>query len=400
MAGRGRVAAVSISLTDAERRELEGLAGRRKTGLARRARIVVEAATGLQNKEIVARLGIDANTVSKWRRRFAERRCAGCMTNRARGAPRTIGDDEVTRTIQRTLEETPPGATHWSLRSMARATGYAPSTFHRIWKAFSLQPHRSETFKLSTDPPFVEKVRDIVGLYMAPPDHALVLCVDEQSQIQALDRSQPLLPMRPGQPERRTHDYKRHGTTSLFAALDIATGKVIGKCYPRHRPREFLSFLRQIDAAVPAGLDVHLVMDNYATHKTPKIHAWLARRPHWQVHLTPTGASWINQVERFFADLTRRQIRRGVHRSTADLQAAIENYITVTNADPKPFRWAKSADDILASIQRFCLRTINTAHHQINFTSESGHWRGSKPCIAQYKAAVGFFVPLDGRCTV
>jgi transposase len=374
MAGRGRVAAVSISLTDAERQELEGLASRRKTaqGLARRARIVLEASRGLQNKQIVARLGIDANTVSKWRRRFAERRCEGLYDEPRSGAPRTIGDDEIARTIQRTLEETPAGATHWSLRSMARATGYAPSTIHRIWKAFSLQPHRSETFKLSTDPLFVEKMRDIVGLYMAPPDRALVLCIDEKSQIQALDRSQPLLPMRPGQPERRTHDYKRHGTTSLFAALDIATGKVIGKCYPRHRAREFLSFLRQIDAAIPHGLDVHLVMDNYATHKTPAIRAWLARRPHWQVHLTPTGASWINQVERFFADLTSRQIRRGVHRSTADLEAAIESYIAATNADPKPFRWAKSADDILASIQRFCLRTLDTAHQQINIISESG----------------------------
>lgn len=272
-----------------------------------------------------------------------------------------------------TLEETPPNATHWSLRSMARATGYAPSTIHRIWKAFSIQPHRSETFKLSTDPLFVDKVRDIVGLYLAPPERALVLCVDEKSQIQALDRSQPLLPMRPGQPERRTHDYKRYGTTSLFAALDIATGKVIGKCYARHRSREFLSFLRQIDRAVPNDLDVHLVMDNYATHKTASIRAFLAKRPHWHVHLTPTGASWINQVERFFADLTERQIRRGVHRSTQELEAAIDAYIATVNADPKPFRWTKSADDILAAVQRFCLRTVDTAKTQIELTSESGH---------------------------
>jgi transposase len=316
MAGRGRVAAVPIVLSEAERRELEGLAGRRKTaqGLARRARIVLAAAEGLQNKQVVERLGIDANTVSKWRRRFAERRCEGLYDEPRPGAPRTIGDDAIAETIRRTLEETPPNATHWSLRSMARATGYAPSTIHRIWKAFSIQPHRSETFKLSTDPLFVDKVRDIVGLYLAPPERALVLCVDEKSQIQALDRSQPLLPMRPGQPERRTHDYKRHGTTSLFAALDIATGKVIGKCYPRHRAKEFLSFLRQIDRAVPRDLDVHLVMDNYATHKTPAIRAFLAKRLHWHVHLTPTGASWINQVERFFADLTERQIRRGVRK--------------------------------------------------------------------------------------
>lgn len=375
MAGQGRVAAVAIELSDGERRELEGLARRRKTaqGLARRARIVLAAAEGLQNKAIVARLGIDANTVSKWRRRFAERRCAGLHDEPRSGAPRKIGDEAIAETIRKTLEETPPGATHWSLRSMARATGYAPSTIHRIWKAFALQPHRSETFKLSTDPLFVEKVRDIVGLYLAPPERALVLCVDEKSQIQALDRSQPLLPMRPGQPERRTHDYKRHGTTSLFAALDVATGKVIGKCYPRHRAREFLNFLRTIDANVPAGLDVHLVMDNYATHKTAAIRAWLAKRPHWHVHLTPTGASWINQVERFFADLTARQIRRGVHHSTEDLEAAIRAYIDTVNADPKPFRWTKSADDILATIQRFCLRTIDTAQQQITITSESGH---------------------------
>lgn len=375
MAGRGRVAAVAIELSEAERVELEGLANRRKTaqGLARRARIVLLAADGLQNKEIVACLGGDATTVGKWRRRFAERRCDGLYDEPRSGAPRKIDDDAIAETIRRTLEETPPGATHWSLRSMARATGYAPSTIHRIWKAFALQPHRSESFKLSTDPLFVEKVRDIVGLYMAPPTNALVLCVDEKSQIQALDRSQPLLPMRPGQPERRAHDYKRHGTTSLFAALDIATGKVIGKCYPRHRAREFLSFLREIDAAVPAALDVHLVMDNYATHKTSAIRAWLAKRPHWHVHLTPTGASWINQVERFFADLTNRQIRRGVHRSTAELEAAITDYLAANNADPKPFKWTRSADDILAAVQRFCLRTLDTAQRQIEITSESGH---------------------------
>ena len=256
---------------------------------------------------------------------------------------------------------------------MASATGYAPSTIHRIWKAFSLQPHRSETFKLSTDPLFVDKVRDIVGLYMAPPEKALVLCVDEKSQIQALDRSQPLLPMRPGQPERRSHDYKRHGTTSLFAALDIATGKIIGKCYARHRAKEFLNFLREIDRVTPNEREVHLVMDNYATHKTAAIRAFLAKRPHWYVHLTPTGASWINQVERFFANLTERQIRRGVHRSTQELQEAIDAYIKTVNADPKPFRWTRSADDILAAVNRFCLRTNQTAKMQITQTSESGH---------------------------
>ena len=238
---------------------------------------------------------------------------------------------------------------------MARASGLSVSTVQRIWRAFGLQPHRLETFKLSTDPDFVAKVRDVVGLYVAPPERAVVLCVDEKSQIQALDRSQPLLPMRPGQAARRSHDYKRHGTTSLFAALDIATGQVIGKCFPRHRATEFRRFLDEIEANVPKDLDVHLVMDNYATHKTPLIRSWLAKRPRWHVHLTPTSSSWLNQVERFFALLTDKQIRRGVHRNVADLQADISAFIDRHNADPKPFRWTKSADDILASIERFCL---------------------------------------------
>ena len=273
--------AVSIILSEAERRELAGLARRRKTaqGLARRARIVLAAAEGLDNKMIVARLGADANTVGKWRRRFSERRLDGLYDDPRSGAPRKIGDEQIAEVIGRTLEETPPDGTHWSLRSMARAVGYAPSTIHRIWQAFGLQPHRSETFKLSSDPLFVEKVRDIVGLYLSPPERALVLCVDEKSQIQALDRSRPLLPMRPGQVERRTHDYVRHGTTTLFAALDTATGKVIGQCFPRHRAREFLAFLRTLETRVPDNLDVHLVMDNYATHKTPAVQRWLPASP-------------------------------------------------------------------------------------------------------------------------
>lgn len=369
--------AVAIELTEGERSELESLAGRRRTaqGLARRARIVLLACEGLENTEISARLAADKNTVSKWRRRFAERRLDGLYDEPRPGAPRQITDEAVAETIRLTLETTPPDATHWSLRSMARATGYAPSTIHRIWQAFGLQPHRTETFKLSSDPFFVEKVRDIVGLYLDPPDRALVLCVDEKSQIQALDRTQPLLPLRPGQPERRSHDYKRHGTLSLFAALDIATGKVIGKCYARHRSAEFLKFLRQIEANVPTDLDIHLVMDNSATHKTPAIRKWLAARPRWHAHFTPTSSSWINQVERFFGLLTDKQIRRGVHRSVAELEAAITAYIEATNTDPKPFRWTRSADDILASIKRFCLQTIETAQiqNQINATSESGH---------------------------
>ncbi len=367
--------AISIDLTVDEKLELQSLVRRRKTahGLARRARIVLLAADGLQNKEIAIRTGANADTVGIWRRRFAEYGIDGLYDEPRPGAPRKIGDDEIAATITKTLEETPPNATHWSLRSMARATGYAPSTIHRIWRAFGLQPHRVETFKLSSDPFFVEKVRDIVGLYLAPPERALVLCVDEKSQIQALDRTQPLLPMRPGQAERRTHDYKRHGTLSLFAALDIATGKIIGKCYKRHRSAEFLKFLREVDANIPDDLDVHLVMDNYATHKTQAIRNWLAKRPHWQVHFTPTSTSWINQVERFFAELTQNLLRRGVHCSTQDLECAIDNYINNVNDDPKPFRWTKTADNILASIQRFCLRTSETGKTQklIRGTSEA-----------------------------
>jgi transposase len=240
---------------------------------------------------------------------------------------------------------------------MAAATGFSHTTIRRIWTAFGLQPHRSQTFKLSSDPLFVDKVRDIVGLYLSPPNRALVLSVDEKSQIQALDREQPVLPMMPGIPERRTHSYVRHGTTSLFAALDVASGFVIGKCYKRHRAAEFLDFLQQIDAHVPDGVDVHVIMDNYATHKTARIKAWLVRRPHYHVHFTPTSASWINQVERWFAELTRKQLRRGVHTSTAKLKADIHAFIEQHNKNPKPFKWTKSADEILSSVKRFCQKT-------------------------------------------
>jgi transposase len=347
-----------IGLMEAERAELRGLAARRNTAqaLALRARIVLASATGAQHKQVAAELGCDPQTVRKWRGRFLERRLDGLRDEPRSGAPRTIGDERVEAVLVRTLESAPSDATHWSSRGMARASGLSVSTVQRIWRAFGLRPHRLETFKLSTDPDFVAKVRDVVGLYMAPPDRALVLCVDEKSQIQALDRSQPMLPMRPGQPARRSHDYQRHGTTSLFAALDVATGRVIGKCYPRHRAAEFRRFLDEIEAAVPAGLDVHLVMDNYATHKTRVVRDWLAKRPRWHVHLTPTSASWINQVERFFALLTDKRIRRGVHRSVASLNADIAAFIERHNADPKPFRWTKSADHILASVERFCLR--------------------------------------------
>jgi transposase len=369
--------AVAIELTGAERCTLESLANRRRTaqGMARRARIVLAAADGKENKAIAQEVGADEKTVGKWRQRFAAERIDGLHDEPRSGAPRRIGDDEIAETIRLTLETTPPNATHWSLRSMAKAVSHAPSTIHRIWKAFCLQPHRKETFKLSTDPRFVEKVRDIVGLYMAPPERAVVLCVDEKSQIQALDRTQPLLPMRPGQIERRTHDYTRHGTLSLFAALEAATGRIIGKCFARHRAREFRAFLNTVEASVPHDLDIHVVMDNVSSHKTQAIRNWFAKRPRWQVHYTPTSASWINQVERFFGNLTEKQIRRGVHRSTAELEAAITAYIEAVNADPKPFVWTKSADDILASIKRFCLATLKTAQIQgiMGETSESAH---------------------------
>jgi transposase len=354
MAGRQLAALV---LSDAERRELTSLAARRNTAqaLALRARIVLRCATGRQNKQVAADLQIDQTTVGKWRRRFAEYRIDGLRDEPRSGTPRTIDDARIEAVIVRTLESVPADATHWSSRGMARACGLSVSTVQRIWRAFGLQPHRLGSFKLSTDPDFVAKVRDVVGLYVSPPSHAVVLCVDEKSQIQALDRSQPMLPMRPGQPARRSHDYKRHGTTSLFAALDIATGRVIGRCYARHRAVEFRKFLDEIEAAVPADLDVHLVIDNYATHKAPLIRNWFNRRPRWHVHLTPTSSSWVNQVERFFALLTERQIRRGIHRSVVALKAAITTFIEQHNANPKPFRWTKSADDILASIERFCV---------------------------------------------
>jgi transposase len=356
--GKGR--AVAIVLDDAESRELLTLT--RKHGapqvLAERARIVLAAASGLKNKQIAAKLGVCTHTAGTWRNRFAERRIDGLYDEPRPGAPREIGDDEIAAMVRKTLETRPKGATHWSLRTMGKEVEHSPSTVHRIWRAFGLQPHRAETFKLSSDPLFVEKVRDIVGLYLAPPERAMVLCVDEKSQVQALDRTQPLLPMRPGQPERRSHDYKRHGTTSLFAALDVKAGTIIGKCMVRHRAQEFRKFLDEVERNVPADLDIHIVMDNYGTHKTKLIRDWFAKRRRWHVHYTPTSTSWINQVERFFALLTERALKRGVFHSVAELEQAINAYIDANNARPKPFRWTKSADDILASIKRFCLRTL------------------------------------------
>jgi transposase len=351
-----------LAVTADERAYLERQVRRHRVArsLSERCRIILRCAEGLQSKVVASELGVHEHTVGKWRRRFLSHRIDGLLDEARPGRPRTIGDDQVAAVIERTLRTTPADATHWSIRSMAAETGFSHTTIRRMWNAFGLQPHRSQTFKLSSDPLFVDKVRDIVGLYLSPPNRAIVLSVDEKSQIQALDREQPVLPMMLGIPERRTHSYVRHGTTSLFAALDIASGFVIGKCYKRHRATEFLDFLKQIDRAVPDGLDVHIVMDNYATHKTAKVRAWLARRPHYHVHFTPTSASWINQIERWFAELTRKQLQRGVHRSTAQLEADIRNFIDRHNDNPKPFKWTKSADEILASVKRFCQKTDQT----------------------------------------
>ena len=347
-----------LVLSEDERDTLEQWTRRRTTAqaLAQRARVVLECAAGKANRTVARELRVNEDTVGKWRQRFLAQRVDGLLDEPRPGAPRTVSDAQVEQVVMLTLERTPREATHWSTRAMAARCGLSQSTVARIWRAFGLQPHRTESFKLSKDPLFIEKVRDIVGLYLDPPDRALVLCVDEKSQIQALDRTQPLLPMRPGQVERRTHDYVRHGTTSLFAALDVKTGEVIGRCQRRHRAAEFRKFLNTIDAAVPRDLDVHLVVDNYATHKTPLIRRWLAKRPRYHMHFTPTGGSWLNQVERWFALLTQRQLRRGVHRSTRALEAAITQYIALVNEHPKPFVWTKSADEILASVERFCRR--------------------------------------------
>jgi transposase len=355
---------VEIILNNDEREQLERWSRRPKTAqaLAQRARIVLACAEGDSNDDVARRLKITAQTVSKWRRRFVGQRLEGLLDEPRVGAPRKILDSDVERVLTLTLESKPKDSTHWSTRSMAEASGLTQTAVSRVWRAFALQPHRTETFKLSKDPQFIEKVRDIVGLYMNPPTRALVLCVDEKSQIQALDRTQPIFPMRPGQAERRTHDYARYGTTSLFAALDLVTGNVIGECHRRHRSIEFRHFLDTIDAAVPADLDVHLVLDNYGTHKSPTIQRWLAKRPRFILHFTPTSASWMNLVERFFATLTEKQIRRGTFRSTRQLEASIKNYLRLYNEDPRPFVWHKTADEILESVGRFCQRTSDSRH--------------------------------------
>jgi len=360
MAGRPRA---PITLSPDEHAELTAWSRRRVSAQAHamRARIILMSAEDMPNEEVADRLGVSSWTVWKWRKRFLESGIDGLLDAPRPGAPRTA-DKEVERVLALTLESKPPDGGQWSTRTMATATGLSQSTISRIWRAFSLQPHRQRTFKLSNDPLFVAKVRDIVGLYMNPPDKALVLCVDEKSQIQALDRTQPLLPMRPGSVECRTHDYVRNGTTTLFAALDATTGRVIGKCYRRHRSSEFVKFLRVIDDSVPKTLDVHLILDNYGTHKTPQVRRWLARHPRFHVHFTPTYTSWINLVECWFSVLTRRKLKRSSHGSTRKLERDIKAFLEATNEDPKPFVWTKTADDILDSIRRLCLRISDSVH--------------------------------------
>jgi transposase len=362
---RGRPTA-ELKVTDEERTVLERYVRRGTTSkrLSTRAQIVLLCADGLNNKKVARRLRTSANTVGKWRARFVEARLDGLLDEPRPGAPRKISDDSVEAVVVKTLESTPKGATHWSTRQMAKAVGLSRESIGRIWRTFGLKPHRTESFQLSKDPLLIEKVRDIVGLYMSPPANAVILSVDEKSQIQALNRTQPVLPLRPGQAERRTPDYDRHGTTTLFAALNVATGNVIGKCYPRHRAMEFRKFLETVDAQVPPELDVHMVIDNYATHKAPIIKAWLAKHPRYHLHFTPTHGSWLNQVERWFGMLTQRQIKRGAHKSVAALKAAIEEFLAAHNGDPKPFVWTKSADDIIAKIGRFATRTLAVSDGQ------------------------------------
>jgi len=353
-----------LSISREEREILEQWTRRSKTAqaLAQRARIILACAKGFTNTEVAQQFGVTKQMVGKWRSRFLEKRVNGLLDEPRPGTPKRLSDADVERVLTMTLESTPQDATHWSTRAMAEASGLSHMSIHRIWQAFALAPHRTETFKLSKDPLFIDKVRDIVGLYMDPPDKALVLCVDEKTQIQALDRTQPVLPMRPGQLERRTNDYTRHGTTSLFAALDTKSGKVIGQLHRRHRSIEFRKFLDTIDEAVPEHLDVHLILDNYGTHKTATIKRWLVKRPRFHLHFTPTGTSWINLVERWFALLTEKQLRRGVFRSTRNLETAIRNYLKIYNDRAKPFIWTKTADEILASLARYCKRTLVTGH--------------------------------------
>ena len=355
-----------LVLSDDERQILTRWANRPKSTqrLALRARIVLACADEPSNKVVAQRLHVCAATVGTWRNRFVARRLEGLADEPRPGAPRQVTDEAVERVVTRTLETKPAHATHWSTRGMAKVSGLSQSTVGRIWRAFGLKPHRADTFKLSADPYFVEKVRDVVGLYLSPPEKAIVLCVDEKPQVQALERTQPVLPMAPARTERATHDYTRHGTTALFAALDVATGSVIGKCHRRHRHQEFIKFLDHVDAALVREPDVsvHVVLDNYGTHKTPAVKRWFLRHPEYHLHFTPTSASWLNQVERFFAAITERRIRRGVFTSVVQLERAIAEYLSEHNKNPKPFVWTADADSILERLKRVCQRTSDSGH--------------------------------------
>ncbi len=363
MAKMGRPMA-GLVLSEDERATLVRWSRRAKSSqaLAQRCRIVLGCADGKTNRQVADELGIWPQTVGKWRRRFLERRMEGLVDEPRPGAPRKITDDRVEEVVVNTLERSPKDATHWSRASMAAESGLSKSTVGRIWKAFGLKPHQVDTFKLSNDPQFIDKVRDVVGLYLDPPERALVLCVDEKSQIQALDRSAPVLPMMPGMPERRTHDYIRHGVTTLFAALDVATGEIIGSIHRRHRTVEFKKFLTKLDKEVPADLDVHLICDNYGTHKSPAVRKWLEAHPRFHMRFTPTYSSWLNQVERWFGLLTDQQIRRGTHKSLQSLEKDIRNWIKTWNENPRPFAWTKSADEILERLAAYLDRIPGAGH--------------------------------------
>jgi transposase len=359
--GRPKTALV---LTDEERETLTRWSRRAKSSqaLALRCRIVLACADGLSNVEVAQRFGVTRPTVGKWRSRFVSDRLEGLTDEPRPGRPPSITVDQVEDVVVATLEETPKNATHWSRTSMAARSGLSESTIGRIWRKFELKPHRADTFKLSTDPLFVDKLFDVVGLYFNPPDGAVVLCADEKSQIQALDRSQPVLPMMPGMPERRTHDYVRNGITTLFAAFDTRTGEVISSIHRRHRAAEFRKFLTKIDQEVPEHLDIHLICDNYGTHKTPATKAWLQRHPRFHMHFTPTGSSWVNQVERWFGFLADQMIRRGAHKNIQALEADIRAWVANWNDDPKPFIWTKTAQQILESLGRLCQRISGGGH--------------------------------------
>lgn len=353
--GVGRPKA-KLELSSEEREQLKAIVRRQSSSqsMVMRARIVLLAGSGVDNQDVAEELSTSPQTVCKWRKRFVAERLNGLYDAPRPGAPRSIDDEKVAALIRKTLEEKPKNATHWSTRSMAKEIGVSNATVAQAWKAYGLKPHRQESFSLSLDPFFIEKVRDVVGLYMRPPDNAMVLCVDEKSQIQALDRTQRTLPMQPTTAERRSDRYIRHGTTTLFAALDVATGRIIGKCFRRHRAAEFIRFLKEVDANVPSDLSVHLVLDNYATHKTPAVKRWLQRRPRFHLHFTPTNASWLNMVESFFSVLSRRWLKRSTHRSTLALEKDIRSYLETVNEEPKPYRWTKAPEDIFENLKRYC----------------------------------------------